>query len=334
MHYPNPGTTTLDAQTQHGVSQSAAFVGSPATPSSGPSHPQPATGRHVRQPPPRARTVRNIGSLLIAMATVVAIIAGWMLREEGHLTPKHGLGYWLGIFGAGAMLTLLIYPLRKRMPSLWWLGSTTMWFRIHMLLGILGPLLILYHCNFSMGSLNSTVALVTMLVVAGSGLVGRYLYGKIHVGLDGRKAAVVEIVAGADDLAHVIGHELWSSERIKEQMATVQHHVLQPAPGLLAATWSLVTLGARLRRSRRNLLSEARAIIAAQARRRGLGWWARRSAMTTVGRHVDLYVSALRKAAKFALFERLFALWHILHLPFFALLVLATIAHVIAVHLY
>ena len=46
------------------------------------------------------------------------------------------------------------------------------------------------------------------------------------------------------------------------------------------------------------------------------------------------YFAAVNRAAAFAFYERLFALWHVLHLPFFILLVLAAIVHVIAVHLY
>ncbi|MEQ1651925.1 MAG: pyridine nucleotide-disulfide oxidoreductase, partial [Hyphomicrobium sp.] len=125
----------------------------------------------------RRRPLRYLGPWLVTAATAGAIVAGWAWRDEGHLTPEQGLGYWLGIAGATAMLLLLVYPLRKRMPSLRWLGGIPAWFQLHMLLGVLGPLLILYHCNFSFGAPNSNIALSTMLVVAASGVVGRYLYG-------------------------------------------------------------------------------------------------------------------------------------------------------------
>lgn len=51
-------------------------------------------------------------------------------------------------------------------------------------------------------------------------------------------------------------------------------------------------------------------------------------------RHLDGYICALRKAATFALWERIFSLWHILHAPVLALLVLSAVAHIVAVHLY
>jgi hypothetical protein len=46
------------------------------------------------------------------------------------------------------------------------------------------------------------------------------------------------------------------------------------------------------------------------------------------------YLVANQRYAQFALFRRLFSLWHIAHVPFVVTLVLATIAHIVAVHLY
>lgn len=268
----------------------------------------------------------------VALVSTVAATIGWMWKDEGHLTPELGIGYWLGIAGATAMLALLVYPLRKRMPALWWLGSISAWFRIHMLLGTLGPLLILYHCNFSFGAINSTVALVTMLVVAGSGLVGRYLYGKIHLGLDGHKATAAQLLEDAEGLRLDIGEELSDMSSVLSPMQSLQARVAKPSSGLAAATWALVRLRAHVRRDRRAVMQQAEAVVAAAARANGQGWLARRRAVGRVRRLLDRYFSALQRAAAFAMFERLFAMWHVLHLPLFILLVLAVIAHIVAVH--
>src|SRR5205814_2919423 len=79
------------------------------------------------------------------------------------------------------------------------------WFRFHMVLGIGGPLCILYHCNFSTGATNSNVALFSMLTVAGSGIIGRYIYAHIHNGLYGRKLEFGELRAGAYSLRSLSG---------------------------------------------------------------------------------------------------------------------------------
>ena len=46
------------------------------------------------------------------------------------------------------------------------------------------------------------------------------------------------------------------------------------------------------------------------------------------------YTSTIRKVAELKLYERLFSLWHVLHLPLFVMLVVSGIVHVIAVHMY
>jgi hypothetical protein len=94
--------------------------------------------------------------------------------------------------------------------------------------------------------------------------------------------------------------------------------------------WSVIILGGRSYMCRKSVLRNARAIMQTQA-------WSRRerrSHMRSVERHLLEYFAAVRKAAQFAFFERLFSLWHLLHLPMFFFLISATIIHIIAVHLY
>ena len=117
----------------------------------------------------RNTVVSALRPSLSELVVAAALLLGWHNSEEGHLTPETGVGYWLGIAGASAMLLLLLYPLRKRMKSLRGLGSVGGWFRLHMVLGLIGPALILFHSNFKLGSLNSNVALFSMLTVAASG---------------------------------------------------------------------------------------------------------------------------------------------------------------------
>ena len=104
-----------------------------------------------------ARSILRAGPLIFGTTIAVALYVGWIDRDEGHLTPETGTGYWLGIVGASMMLLLLFYPLRKRFRILRHLGKIPDWFRLHMVLGILGPTLILFHGNFKLGSLNSNV---------------------------------------------------------------------------------------------------------------------------------------------------------------------------------
>jgi hypothetical protein len=51
-------------------------------------------------------------------------------------------------------------------------------------------------------------------------------------------------------------------------------------------------------------------------------------------RLVDRYLDAVVRVAQYTAYERLFALWHLAHLPFIYLLVISAVVHVIAVHAY
>jgi len=130
----------------------------------------------------------------------LVLVVGWFLPLDRYLSPRQGAGYWLGIVGGSLMLLLLLYPLRKRVASFAFLGNSRIWFQIHMALGIVGPLCILYHCLYRLGAANSNVALICMLVVSGSGVMGRYLYARIHHGLYGRQASLAEFRAEAERL--------------------------------------------------------------------------------------------------------------------------------------
>ena len=114
-------------------------------------------------------------------------------RGEEYFTAESGTGYYLGIVGGAFMLLLLLYPLRKTKRFMRGLGPIKYWFRAHMILGILGPVLVLYHANFQLGSMNSRVVLLLAFSSPGSGLFGRYFYTKVHYGLYGRKAGLLEL---------------------------------------------------------------------------------------------------------------------------------------------
>jgi hypothetical protein len=276
----------------------------------------------------------RIVPVLSGAALLAIIFVGWVNREEGYVTPETGLGYWLGIAGASSMLLLLIYPLRKRLKVLRSFGSVTFWFRTHMLLGLAGPTLILFHSNFQLGSVNSNMALFAMLIVAASGLVGRYLYSKIHLGLYGRKAAVREILSDADALRHMFGEGMPLSDRAIAELNAFAKLAMAPRTGALANLWWMSVLNLRTRAARKRLSAEARQFITIEGKRQRWPRRLRRKRRAAAVELIALHLAAVRKAAAFAFYERLFALWHVLHLPLFILLVLAAVIHVVAVHFY
>jgi hypothetical protein len=276
---------------------------------------------------PRLRlTPAQVGlSLAIAL-----LIVGWVSPLGHYLTPRSGLGYTLGIVGGSLMLALLIYPARKRIPSLAFLGSNKNWFRIHMVFGVAGPICILYHCGYHLGATNSNVALWSMLVVAGSGLVGRYLYGRIHHGLYGQKASLAELRSEAERLKGEGG----GAGRLLPEFATrLDAAELRIANGipLVPKAFSAALLF-RIGRARvRYYVHKALRGAAAQS----LAIAEHRNALSLAAdRYADARLGAARRVAEFQSCEALFGLWHVLHLPLFGMLFVAGIVHVVAVNIY
>jgi hypothetical protein len=284
----------------------------------------------------RYRTHRwtNVFPQIFGVAVVLALGIGWLNRDDNGLTPVSGVGYWLGIAGSSLMLLLLLYPLRKRIPSLRVIGTVAFWFRAHMILGVLGPVLVLWHSNFRLGSINCSVALVTMLVVAASGTVGRYLHSKIHLGLYGRKAEAQEVLADADELRGFIGADPPVADRMVAQLNAFAQLGTAAPKGVLAGLVLLPMIGWRGAIVRTRMIAHARRVIAVEGKRRGRSEKLQRQQLAGVKDFVTQHIGAAKKAASFAFYERLFRLWHVFHVPLFFLLVIVAIIHVFASHFF
>jgi len=267
-------------------------------------------------------------------ALVFLIALGWLIRDFNLINPEVGVGYWLGIVGGSVMLFLLLYPLRKRYRILHVFGSTRHWFRLHMIMGLVGPLLILYHCNYRLGSFNSQVAFYCMLLVAISGIVGRHFYSRIHNGLYGRKSSLQELQK-----------ELAASRELSHGMAKIMPEVTARLDQLSSELQGCqITQSLGVRRSLKWAVS--RHIVRFQlwlTARKELALAATQSATIrrdherlkkATSAYIRNYTALIGRVAQFSFYERLFALWHVFHLPFFFMLVLSALTHVLAVHMY
>ncbi|MEZ5851993.1 MAG: pyridine nucleotide-disulfide oxidoreductase [Hyphomicrobiaceae bacterium] len=281
-----------------------------------------------------SRSILRLAPLIFATLTLGALASGWLQRNEGHLTPEAGLGYWLGIIGGTMLLALLLYPLRKRVRFLNRLGSVPGWFRIHMLLGVLGPTLILFHSNFGVGAPNSAVSLVAMLTVVASGIVGRYLYSKVHRGLYGRKTALAEVLQDTALLRELVERDASGLNAVIADLRDFETHALRERRGVLAQLGSALVVGMRARRCSRRAIGRIHRALRQHVKAGSMSPRDARRAKASIRADLALYFSAARAASRFAIYERLFALWHMLHLPLFLLLVVTAAIHIVAVHRY
>ncbi len=292
-----------------------------------------AAPQRATRPEPARRRAPKLAALGL-LAAGASLAFGMLFPTQRYITPNRGLGYALGIAGGSMMLLLFLYSARKRVRWLAFLGSTARWFRFHMALGILGPLCILYHANFSLGATNSNIALFSMLTVAASGLVGRYIYSRIHRGLYGQRLSLEELRARAEELRSGSGGVRFLPDLLGRLDAAEQRLLATGSrvkalaalkPPVIAAL--AITIRWRLHRHiRRELRRAARHSATIACERKRLA----RAACS----YCDRRIAATRRLATFQSYERLFSLWHALHLPLIAILIVAGVVHVIAVNLY
>ncbi len=280
------------------------------------------------------RSVRKAAMLGYAAAALAVVGGWWVTRSAPIVDAEQGFGYWLGITGASLMATLLLYPLRKRWRIMHALGATRHWFRMHMVLGVLGPVLILYHCNFSLGSLNDTVALVCTLLVAVSGLVGRYVYAKVHVDLDGHRATLEQLSDNARITAVQRREAVALVPGLLERLTSYDASVLAPPALTFAVLLLPLKLAVTTRWEAMRLSWFARSRLRVLARRSDIVRAQRRELQASIGAFIHEHLRRVRRVAELGSYERMFSIWHVFHLPFFYMLVVAALIHVLAVHMY
>jgi len=286
-------------------------------------------------------SIFNPTALFTLLFSSVLVVA-YIYREEYLWTPEYGLGYWFGILGGVFMLLLLLYPLRKKSRKLSFFLGVKQWFRLHMLLGVAGPTLILLHCNFNLGSTNSSIALGAMLLMVSSGLIGRFIYSKIHRGLYGSRIEQQEIYLQKNKLLE----QIRDSEGLESNTHTIndvialinkyENAVIQPRSVLgnflrttvFSLTTRKVAIDIRLRV--KEILNRENSSIS--------GFATEPDAIREKVEHfltlVNTYLRCVRRTAELGFYEKLFSLWHMLHMPIFGLLIFTAFFHVYAVHSY
>lgn len=265
---------------------------------------------------------------LFTLGVMITLMIGWSNRDSNYISAETGAGYILGIVGGSLMLILLLYPVSKNSKLLSRIMPIRIWFLIHMLFGIVGPVLILFHSNFHLGSANSTIALVCMLLVAFSGLIGRYIYTRIHNGLYGSRKTLTELKQKTEnehselivlynrdeEFANLLKHLEEKSLKSNNSLSTSLGQAIYLAfttPFLKRKALRLLKKSQQENKSKKPLPDKK---VLAQCIKR--------------------YTRAHRQIAAFSVYERLFSLWHILHMPLFIMMIVTAIVHIFAVHLY
>lgn len=277
--------------------------------------------------------VRVLGRGLLVLLMLLLGLA-WLVAVDRPYEPGSDLGYNLGLVGGLLMVSLLFYSLRKRLRPMERTGSMSAWFHYHMVIGIAGPVLVLFHSTFQAHSMNGSVALYAMLAAALSGVVGRFVYRHIHYGMYGAKVSIKDAQQCLKESGRHIETLFSADSEVPARLAGFEHYAFGTLPSAPHRLWRFVTLRWQGRRLAAAVRQDIKHVMRASARELG---WSKQELARHYGRvriELDDYVDAVCRAAQLSTWERLFSLWHLVHVPFLYLLVLTGIVHVVAVHMY
>ena len=223
-----------------------------------------------------------------------------------HFRAGDELAVQCGLVGTALIMVAAIYPMFRRLRVFRWLASNTMWFDFHLMAGTVGPMFIVLHSAARLGTWVD-IALWSMVIVALSGFIGRYLYTQVPELSSGRE---LEELDHERAFSHHRGHNPVAMAEIDRELYLhklkadrVAHH----AGVLFALGWLLLE---DLRRPVRRLRRRARLT------RLGVHGRARRDLAMRASKMILIQRSAVI-APKAAL---LLHSWKKVHVPFTVLL--------------
>lgn len=246
---------------------------------------------------------------VLALAVLVVgapyYLTGYAARPQhelhGWFRPGAGVGLLAAVVGTSCMLVMLLYSVRKLLRSVDALGPPAWWLRLHMVCGIMGPLFIVMHSGFQIVP-NGIVGIgyYCMILVALSGVFGRYLFGHFPATAASRRLDLAYAEEKLTELKALLVAETGDAdaERIGEAVALVRD--LDDNPRTLLG---LLLLDIEV--------SRRRDLVKLHLRKVNLTPAVRAKATATLLRQLKMK----RSVASWEVARRLFRYWHLFHQP-------------------
>lgn len=124
------------------------------------------------------------------LVNVDGLDPGFALIKVGYRAGDT-LAVWCGYGGTGLMLIAILYPMVRRFRAFRLVANNALWFDFHMMSGTVGPMFIVLHSALKLDNWVSA-AFWSMIIVAVSGVVGRYMYTQVPDLLNGRELEELE----------------------------------------------------------------------------------------------------------------------------------------------
>jgi len=234
-----------------------------------------------------------------------------------NLRPAGFRGHGFGVIGSAMMILMLLYSVRKRTKLFRNLLPLPYWLRSHIYLGIMGPLLVILHTSFKVNGLVA-VSFWSMIAVALSGVLGRYLYLQIPRNISGTEIDLNELENLNRELSTELRENFAVSELALERIEKLLSSEIQNNYSMIRVLFSMLfaDLFRPLRFLRLKYQLKRRYKIPTQTLNDMMAL-ARRKAL--LNRRILLWSSV----------HELFHYWHIIHKPFAFIMYIIMSVHVL-----
>lgn len=248
---------------------------------------------------------------------MVIVLGGVYIAYEILAEPAggHPFGHALGIIGTLLMvMTEVLYSLRKRTALLSWAGPVRYWLSFHIFTGIVGPFLVLMHTGLAFRGLAG-LSVFLMLIVVGSGFIGRYLYTALPRTLTGVTASRGEIGSAILAVQTALSQfEAQKPAQIRQLVARLSQRAGQRNPLLTIYGRSFYRW--RYRRQIKRALRRLEQLEESQRKQL--------EQLLTRKRELERQTEMLETA------RRLLRMWHIFHVPIGLTLFFSAVIHIAA----
>ncbi len=277
------------------------------------------------------KTVHRIIMVFLIISLVAGII--WVIYSAGfyylaalqerprlaqHKLWKPGgvFGHGLGIIGGSGMILMFVYSLRKRIRRFRRWGRLQTWLNYHIFLGIAGPVLVTFHTAFKFGGLVS-VSYWSMVAVALSGFIGRYIYTKIPRRVSGKELTLQEFEEQDRKMKGNLRREFNLSDETMQLIDKVAGTEKIQQRGLLGI-FTILSLDMVDWFGQRNLFTQVTATTSIPGNQ-----------LKAFRRLLKKRVKIARQIAFWNAAHDLFHYWHVIHKPFAYTMIIIMIIHVI-----
>jgi hypothetical protein len=166
-------------------------------------------------------------------------------EQYWDLKPGGSLGRAYGIVGASLMTLMLVYSLRKRVRAFRRIGQLRGWLDFHIYCGVMGPLLIVLHSSLKVTGIVA-LSFWSMVLVAASGVIGRYLYLQIPRRRSGDEMSLAEIQQVSEELSTRLMSQYGVSEKALHRLDGIVRRTVEGSASLVTILATLPFGSARL----------------------------------------------------------------------------------------